>query len=142
MKKLELKWNVFAHHIGEKEIEIYNIFEHGRFLEDVKKDLRKYDIKEEFAERLRGHLFYYFGSKCEWEVVISSFPAYIKKEELNRLNNEFKTNTERYGHEPYSIYINPNVGKKVDVYEQVQLNFDIFIDYVWSFKRKINRKEK
>ena len=42
MKKSELKWNVFVHHIGKKEIEIYNIFEHGRFNESIKESLKTY----------------------------------------------------------------------------------------------------
>ena len=45
---------------------------------DVKKDLRKCKTKEEFAEKIKSHLMYYFWSKCEYEVVISSFPVHIK----------------------------------------------------------------
>lgn len=30
-------------------------------------------------------------------------------------------------------WINPKEEKKIDVYEQLKLNWDRFIDYVWSF---------
>lgn len=46
---------------------------------------------------------YYFWSKCEWEIILSDFPPSKKFQE-----------------------------KKVDVYEQVMLNWDIFINYVWN----------
>lgn len=132
---MKLEWNVYSCDFNNKKIETYNIFEHGRFLEDVKKSLKKCETKEEFAEKLRKSLAWCYWSKYEWETVITSFPARITKEELHRLNKEFKTDTEKYGHEPYSMWISPTVGKKVDIYEQVRLNWDIFVDYVWSYKR-------
>ena len=132
---MKLEWNVYSHNFNKKEIETYNIFNHGRFLEDVKKDLKECKTKEEFAEKLKSNLRYYFWSKCEHEVVISSFPVHIKKEELSRLNDDFKKDTERYGHEPYGMWVCPDVGKKVDIAGQVMMNFSHVVDYVWSHKR-------
>ena len=51
---------------------------------------------------MRGSLFYYFRSKCEWEVIVGAWVA-----------------SDRVP------------GRKVDVYEQVMLNWDVFIRYVW-----------
>ena len=132
---MKLKWNVYTHSFNNKEIKIFNIFDHSRFLEDVKKDLKKYADKEEFSERLRGHLFYYYGSKCEWEVVITSWVPHITISELNRLNEERERTLKKYNREPYSLYVNPDVGEKIDVYEQIMLNWDLFVDYVWSHKK-------
>ena len=131
---------MYYHNFNGKSIEKFNIFDHGRFFEDIKKDLKKYDTKEEFAERLRGHLFYYYGSKCEWEVVITSWVPYITMSELDRLNAECEETLKKYNREPYRLYVNPDVGKKIDVYEQVRLNWDLFVDYVWSHKRS-NKNE-
>ena len=132
---MKLEWNVYTHDFNGKEIKIFNIFNHGRFLEDVKKDLKKYNTKEEFAERLRGHLFYYYGSKCEWEVVITSWVPHITMSELDRMNAEREETLKKYNREPYRLYVNPDVGKKIDVYEQVRLNWHLFVDYVWSHKK-------
>ena len=131
-----MEWNVFVEDWNRKEIKTFNIFQHGRFLEDVKKALKKLDNKEEFAEEIKKSLAWCYWSKCEWETVITSFPARITKEELHRLNKEFKSDTEKYGHEPHSMYISQTVRKKVDVYEQVRLNWGIFIDYLWSHKKE------
>lgn len=132
---MKLEYYVYYHNFNGKSIEKFNIFDHGRFLEDVKKDLKKYADKEEFSERLRGHLFYYYGSKCEWEVVITSWVPHITISELNRLNEERERTLKEYNREPYSLYVNPDVGEKIDVYEQVMLNWNLFVDYVWSHKK-------
>lgn len=132
---MKLEWNVYTHDFNSREIKTFNIFNHGRFLEDVKKDLKKYNTKEEFAERLRGRLFYYYGSKCEWEVVITSWVPHITMSELDRINAEREESKKKYDRDPYSLYVNLDVGAKVDVYEQARLNWDVFVDYVWSHKK-------
>ena len=33
--------------------------------------MKECSIKEEFAERISRELFYYFGSKCEYELIIT-----------------------------------------------------------------------
>lgn len=132
---MKLKWNVYRHDINKREIVEFNIFDHWRFEKDVKKYLRKCKTKEEFAEKIKSHLMYYFWSKCEYEVVISSFPVHIKKDEFNRLIEEFKVDIEKYGHEPYGMWVCPDVGEKIDIAGQVMLNFEVFVDYVWSHKK-------
>ena len=54
-------------------------------------------------EAVHGSLFYYYRSKCEWEVIVSSWPPSDRVPE-----------------------------RKVDVYDQVMLNWDVFIGYVWE----------
>ena len=132
---MKLEWNVYTEDFNSKEIKVFNIFNHARFCDCVKKALKQFDNKEEFAEDVRKSLAWCYWSKCEWETVITSFPSRITKEELDRLNNEFKNDTEKYGHEPYSMWICPSVGKKIDVYDQIQLNWNVFVDYIWSHKR-------
>lgn len=45
----------------------------------------------------------------------------------------------------YEIILSPWTGRaddiKIDVYDQIMMNFDKFVDYVWSFKNK-NKGEK
>ena len=133
--KLKLEWNVYVEDWNAKKIKTFNIFNHGRFLEDVKKSLKECESKEEFAEKLKGHLFYYYNSKCEWEVVIASWVPHITMSELDRLNAAREGALKKHNRDPYSLYVNPNVCKKIDVYSQVMLNFSHVVDYVWSQKR-------
>ena len=92
--------------------------------------------KDEFAEQLKRSLMYWFWCKSEHEVVISSWPVYIDKEELDRINTEYEEYNNKWGHYPYTINVSPYVGKKIDIYSQVMMNWEQFVEYVWSNKDK------
>jgi hypothetical protein len=109
----DLKWNVYRHNMNTQKIEPFNIFNHRSFCEDVEKHFKKYKDKEEFAEHLRRSLVYYYWSKSEWEIIISPWCG---------------------GRDTKDI--------KVDVYNQVTNNWDIFLDYVWNSKIHRPRKKK
>ena len=130
-----MQWNVFCENVNARKIEMYNIFQHGRFAEDVAKLLKEDISKEKFSEKLKRTLGYYFRAKCEWETVITSWPVRIDKEELDRLNTEYEESNRKYGRYPYSLCTDPDIGKKIDVYDQVVLNWDVFVDYVWKGKK-------
>lgn len=106
LKKLDIEWNVYYYSHNDKEIKKFNIFNHWRFNEDVARDLKRDINKSDFDRNLRSHLFYYFCSKCEWEVLISPWVG------------------------------DKNSGKiKIDVFDQVMMNFDVFVDYVWNSRK-------
>ena len=104
----EMHWRVICEDFNGLRIADYDIFEHGGFSEDVKKAYKKYrNDHDSFCESVRKSLAYYFWSKCEWEVIVSAWPPSDRVRE-----------------------------RKVDVYEQVMLNWDVFIEYVWEQCRK------
>jgi hypothetical protein len=102
-----MEWNVYVHNINRDRIEKYNVFEHSSFIKYLKKACEECESKDMLAEKIKSELRYYFWSKSQWELIISPWVGYSK---------------------PFNI--------KVDVYDQVMMNFDIFVDYVWK-----NRKE-
>ena len=103
----QLVWNVIYHDLNGQRIGTFNVFLHGGFIADVKKDLKRCDTNEEFAEPLRRSLSYYFRGKTEWEVIIAPWCG---------------------GRETKDI--------KIDVYWQIMNNWEIFLEYVWSAKPK------
>ena len=105
-----LEWNVFVSDFNHKEIKTFNVFDHWRFLEDCTKNAQK-NSKDfaAFADRLYRDLGYYFGSKCEWEVIITDWPTSGKCE------------------------------TKIDVHDQVMLNWEQFCNYVWSHGVELRR---
>lgn len=137
---MSLEWNVFRRDVNKNKIVTFNIFDHWKFNEDVQKSLKKFKDKDEFAEHLRRDLMYYFWSKYEYEVIITSFPSYIEMKELDRLNEERASHKERYDREPIYLDANLKTEIKVDIYAQVMNNWDIFLDYVWN--SKWHRKDK
>lgn len=133
-RKLNLEWNVYISDFNSKKIKTYNIFNHGSFAEDVKKLCKEDITKEEFSEKLRKCVQYRYWSKAEWEIILTSWPPYIDEKELDRLNTEHEEYKTKWGHSPYALDVRPTVGEKIDVYDQVMLNWSAFIDYVWNNK--------
>ena len=115
MKTIELKWNVFIGNFNHKDIETYNIFDHYLFKEDCDKAWKKHGTDfQKFSKEVKSSLMYYFWSKCEWEIILSHWPP----------SERFKD-------------------KKVDVYEQVMLNWEVFITYLWNYYYlRSTKKEK
>ena len=129
-------WNVFCEDFNNRAIIKYNIFNHKGFVKDVNKLLKEDTTKDEFTEQLKRSLKYYFWGKSQYEVVITSWPVYIDRTELGRLNTEYEEYNNKWGHYPYDINIVPNVGEKIDIYNQVMMNWEQFVEYIWSNKDK------
>lgn len=127
-------WNVFYHDFNGRKIKVWNVFNHGSFCRDVEEELLRddsvYKTYEEFSERLRRVSQYYFWSRSEYEVVLTSWTSRIDNKELDRLNKR----REEYPHH-LSHSVNLEVGEKVDIHDQLELNWDAFAKYVWSFKK-------
>lgn len=118
-----LTWNVYRYNVNKNEIYIYNVFDNYRFYCDVMTTFRVYKDKYEFSEELRKDVAYYFWCKAEHEVVVTSFPPYVSKKEAKRIQKEdFNIRT----------HVNLDNAIKVDIYSQIRLNWDRFVDYVWN----------
>lgn len=119
----KLQWNVYNESINRNEIKVFNVFDHVSFSNAVDKLRRKKLSRDEFSKELRSVAMYYFWSKCEYEVVITSWPPYIDREELERLTSEEIR---------YRCSVRLTVGEKIDVYQQLALNWDRFVDYLYT----------
>ena len=56
--------------------------------------------------------------------------------ELDRINTEYEEYNNKWNHYPYKINVSPDVGKKIDIYSQVMMNWEQFVEYVWNNKDK------
>ena len=101
-----MEWFVFCEDINHRRVGPYNIFKHTSFSADIEKHLKACKTKAEFIEKVERSLSYYFWAKCEYEINMMSL---------------FCNSSDEV--------------EKVDVYTQVKLNWDRFIDYVWSFRK-------
>lgn len=104
-----LCWNVYVGDFNTRKIEPYNIFRHHGFKEDVAKAARKLkDNKDAFEEEVRNSMMYFFWSKCEWEIILRQWP-----------------------------YRDVDRDVKIDVYDQVKQNWEIFIDWLWDHRKEL-----
>ena len=101
--KNKLEWKVFTFNFSTDELEIFNVFDHGSFMEDLNKNYKKNKNNfEAFAKQLDTDLHYYFWSKAEWELILSPLISREAKE------------------------------IKIDVYNQIELNKEAFTNYTWK----------
>ena len=103
----KLVWNVMYHDINGKKIDTFNIFAHSGFRDDIKRAAKECKNRDEFAKTLRASLRYYFWSKSEWEIIVSPW-TFCEKE-----------------------------CSKIDVHDQIMYNWERFLDYVWSERKKL-----
>lgn len=138
-KDIGLTWNVIVEDINGRKMIPYNIFEHGSFAKALIINNKRYEDDNEFAEQTRQQLMYYFWSKSEWEFIATSWPPYINLEELDRLNKEKVEYKEKYDREPYVLDVNTNVGEKLDVADQVLMNWLAFKEYLINNRKYIRK---
>lgn len=109
-----LTWNVYVSNWNGKKIETHNIFEHTGLMEDLLKAARKYkDDRDSFTESARTSLMYYYWSKCEWEIILSHWPPRKDARE-----------------------------EKIDVWDQINLNWDHFMDYLWENRKELTKRKR
>ena len=135
-KEIKLQWNVYHFDFSNKDLHIYNVFEHRSFNNDVQELLKKKDItREDFAEKLRREAKYRFWAKCEWECVITGCEPHIDRREFERLMSEY----EECGKDVKRLWLRTSIRladkNKIDVYEQLMLNWEQFEAYVWSHSK-------
>lgn len=138
--KTKLVWNVFYEDFNDKNhpIKVINLFEFNWvFLKDgilyAKKHFADNYIK--FANHIRNELQHEYWARCEYETIITTWPCMLEKKDIKKIIKD----TEE--HPDYYRYDIPVPGVKIDVYTQVMMNWDRFINYVWENKKLITKKK-
>ena len=104
VRSKKLIWNVYIENINRREISLYNIFEYGGLQQTFKKLKKKYnDDKENFFKEIRRELMYRFWCKSEWEITLWNWPP-----------------SDKFNY------------KKIDVFTQIENNWDAFTQYIWD----------
>lgn len=139
--KRKLEWYVIVEDINARTIEAVNLFEYNwvakNSLIKIAKDKTITDI-ETFAEKVDRALMHEYWSRCEYEVVVTSWPPYISNQELDRLIKKREEDIADYG-KCYRLTSKLDIGEKIDVYAQIKLNWDVFIDYLWNNRDKLKK---
>ena len=112
-----MHWNVFMEDFNHKQIIVYDILDNARFEKEFANALEKANgRKSAFADEIRRVMMYHFWSKCEYEIVLTCWPPACGK-------YDFKD-------------------RKIDVFEQLSINWDQFIDYVWAHRAEFAKRPK
>lgn len=102
---VELEWNVFAQDINKQQMRIFNVFNYGKYKQEIIELLNHKDdyTLEEFREKVKSSTMYYYWGKCEWEILIAPWIGDFDKELV-----------------------------KADVYMQLKMNWNYYIKYLWE----------
>ena len=137
-----MEWNAFYYNSNKNKIENFNIFEHYKFCEDIKKVIKEYKTKKEFERQLEIESRYYFWSKCEWELIIKITDENrillepwvgCREPEKTRIDvtDDKNFNWKNFAEEHIEKQIYRNEAK-IDVFDQIKYNWKDFVDYIWD----------
>lgn len=126
-----LSWNVFVEDFNAKCIKTYNVLNRG-IVEEIIKRTKNINDREQFANEIRSIIMYHYWSKSEWEIIVTDWPTHMDVKDVYRLVDDIEDHEKRYGTKPYSVIPRLKVSEKLDVYEQVHINWSHFIDYLWK----------
>ena len=144
-----LSWIVTYYDFNRNKISHYDVLKYRE--NDIKKMRKKCGTKEEFAEKLRREMMYYYWSKCEGDMIVS-------KTEDNRIiltpwcgcknPDEVKidvTDNNNFDWIGFADYILERKGRnnkaKIGVWDQIEFRYDVFLDYVWNYRFKYQRSK-
>ncbi|MBP5423889.1 MAG: hypothetical protein J6Y78_15755 [Paludibacteraceae bacterium] len=114
MKKCpDPEWYVYVENSNQKCIEKFNVFRSFNFLNGCKKTFKKFKEVEDIEKEIKSWAMYSFWSKCEYEIVLNSL--------FDSEKHKFKE-------------------EKIDVYDQLMLNWDSFFKYVLEHKAYFLRR--
>lgn len=130
MKKYNLQYFVYIENFNQRKIEKYNVLSDA-IVEEIVNNAGENPTKENFAKATEQVFKYYFWARSEWEVIITDWPPHVSVPEVSRLAKEIEDSVAKTGKEPYLLMTKLNVAEKIDVFDQLKLNWDILIDYLY-----------
>ena len=111
-----IHWYVYTENVNRQRIEVVDLFDSHYMSKEVPTILRKCcDDKAVFSKLLKDVLMYQYWGRCEYEITLTGWPP-PRKDMFKDL--------------------------KVSVFDQLSLNWDAFIDYVWLHREELMRKWK
>ena len=144
-----LSWIVKNFDCNAQVIEDYDVL---KYREDMIKKLKKKCVtREEFSKALQLEFRYHFWGRCEYELIIEfteDEKVLLKpwcgcRDKNYVIDITCDTSFNWYGFA--RRYIGKQVYRneaKFDVWDQLEFQWDSFVDYVWNYHHKWQRRKK
>lgn len=127
-----LSWKVIMEDFNSRKIIYYDLFKSG-YWEKIAKELKeKHPIFQNWSDAFYQKLAYQYHCRAEYEIVITSWPPYIKTEDVEKLQKEIEDREKAWGNKPIKVNITPTIARKIDIFEQLDENWSVFSKYVWN----------
>ena len=145
-----LSWLVTNFDCNAQVIKYYDVL---RYREDyIKKIKKQCGTKEEFDQKLKSEMMYRYWSRAEYELIIKQTEdgrillspwCGCRDEEKATIDVTYDASFDWKGfaaeHIGKQIYDNE---AKIDIYNQLMWQWDDFVDYVWNYHHKWQRRKK
>ena len=143
-------WIVKNFDCNAQKIKDYDILKYRE--DDIKKLKKKCATKEEFAEALRRECMYRFWSKAEWELIIGLTEdgrvilrpwcgCYNPDEVKIDVTDDTSFDWQGFAAKHIKKQIFENKAK-IDAWDQIEYRWDEFVEYVWGYHHKWQRRKK
>ena len=143
-----LSWLVKNFDCNAQVIEDYDVLKYRE--DEIKKLKKKCATKEEFAKALRSELMYHFWSRAQYELIIELTEkggvllkpwcgCYDNQKATIDVTNDTTFDWKGFAEEHIGKQIFSNEAK-IDIYDQLIWQWDPFVDYVWNYRHKWQRK--
>lgn len=147
----DLKWNVLYYNCNANKIETYNVVGGSYFLDVLKRMMKKYRDKNDFAETLKSEMMYRFWSRAEWELIIEItednhifLTPWCGCSESEKAKIDVTNNTDFDWKGFAELHVSQQIHKnkaKIDIYDQLCYVWNDFADYCWNSKVYRPRKK-
>ena len=141
----DMHWFIMYYNSNAKQFQSYDVLKYKENF--IKKLKKKVTSREEFTEKMKLEMMYYFWSKCEWEVVLSNInnriimSPWVGPEDVTLdVTNKEDFNWVDFFNKQSEHYVNKD-RIKIDAWDQINYKFDEFIDYCWKFHHKWQRNK-
>lgn len=139
----ELVWNVIMPPMGTSDgFHVCNILSKW-FIQELKDwlKLKKIDVNDfaAFADAVRSELAYRYWSRAEYELILTTWPTFMTVDQLEKLNIDYAKQLREYDERgwahPHRVDAPLEIAEKIDVYDQIILNWDAFIHYLYDHRQ-------
>ena len=144
-----MSWPVKNFNMNSQTIEDYDILKHR---EDCIKQLKKKcAAKEEFAEELKHEMMWQYWSRSEYELIIEVaednhvlLSPWVGCREPKKVKIDV-TDDDSFDWRGFAEYhVDKQLYKneaKIDIYNQLQWQWNNFVDYCWNYRHKWQRRK-
>lgn len=145
-----MSWLVTNYDINANKIRDYDILKYRE--DNIKKLKKKCETKEEFVDALKRELKWQYWSCSECEliltltgdnrIILSPWCGCRNPEEV-AIDVTDRTDFDWHGFiETYMPIKGHDNSIKIDIWDQIEFQFDEFVDYCWNHRFKYERKRR
>ena len=137
-----MEWNVFRIDSRSGSLKIVNILGDDNFKSAILNLIEKKYGKKQFEKELRDAAKAFINSGTERELSLCEMFPKIITSEIPKIVNEYTETIKRGGTPPKEVRIHPTVHFVVDIYDQLSINWEHFVKYIWEEGKKMITRAK